>query len=455
MIADVPEFLLLGLAFVALAIGFVLSAAEGALQRITRAAVSELRHEGKKRADSVERIVASRHAAQTGVSFFRLLAEMTAAVCLTLAIADWLPEWWQVLLVAVISSALIISLVVGASPREMGRRHPERVLHTLSGVVLVLTTLARPVVTISNWITSNPVRAEDEQDDVAADNLRDMVDLVSESEQIEDDEREMLHSLFELGSTLTREVMVPRTEMITVHADAALSKAVALFVRSGFSRVPVIGDEVDDLRGILFLKDAIRAQRRHPEADLTAADAMRPARFVPEMKPVDDLLREMQTGSSHIAIVVDEYGGVAGLVTIEDLIEELVGELVDEHDADLPEVEDLGDGVYRVPARMAIDEIGDLFDLEVADDDVDTAGGLLAKALGKVPIEGSEGEIYGMRISADRFEGRRRMLSTVLVSRAHDGGGAQPEQNGIEAPTDSDDTPTGEPAEREDAAASS
>jgi len=150
--------------------------------------------------------------------------------------------------------------------------------------------------------------------------------------------------------------------------------------------------------------------------DAPASSLARPAVFVPESKPVDDLLRELQEGSSHLAMVVDEYGGIAGLVTIEDALEEIVGELTDEHDPTAPVVEDLGDGVFRVPARLGRDELGELFDLEVDDEDVDTAGGLLAKALGKVPLPGSAGDIHGLHLVAERVEGRRRRLATVLVS---------------------------------------
>ncbi len=418
MIDQVPEILLGVLAVLGIALGALLSAAESALQRITRAAVAEMRQEGRRRADAVDRVVADRQAALTAVSFARVLAEMVAAVCLTLLVADLLPRWWQVLLVAVAISALLVTLVVGLSPRELGRRHPEDVLHALSGVVLGLTVLARPVTAVAARMRRGNGRTELEEREEAAEDLRDMVDLVSESEQIEEDERTMLHSVFELGRTLTREVMVPRTDMITVTLDTPLEKALALFVRSGFSRVPVIGDGVDDMRGMLYLKDALRATRRTGDAALSAADVMRPVRFVPEMKLVDDLLREMQAESSHIAVVIDEYGGVAGLVTIEDLLEELVGELQDEHDADLPEIEDLGEGTFRIPARMAVDELGDLFDMEIDDDDVDTAGGLLAKALGKVPIEGAEADVLGLHLVAERADGRRRQISTMLASRA-------------------------------------
>jgi CBS domain containing-hemolysin-like protein len=219
--------------------------------------------------------------------------------------------------------------------------------------------------------------------------------------------------------------MVPRTEMITADATTPLRKALSLMLRSGYSRVPVVGASVDDLRGVLYLKDLVRRLQDSPEsADDPVAHLARPAVFVPESKPVDQLLREMQATSSHIALVVDEYGGIAGLVTMEDALEEIVGELTDEHDHSGPEVEDLGDGTFRVPARMPVDEVGELFDLDLDDDEVDTAGGLLAKALGKVPLPGSAGEIHGLRLTAERVEGRRKQLATLLVRLAAAGAGA-------------------------------
>ena len=192
-----------------------------------------------------------------------------------------------------------------------------------------------------------------------------------------------------------------------------------LFIRSGYSRVPVIGEDADDVRGILYLKDVLRRLAAHPEhEELAVAGFVREAEYVPEMKPADDLLREMQTGRFHMALAVDEYGGIAGLVTMEDLLEEVVGELTDEHDPAEPEVEDLGGGVLRVPARLGLDELGELFGLEIDDDDVDTAGGLLAKAIGRVPLPGASGDVQGLRIVADEATGRRRQVTSLLVSRA-------------------------------------
>ncbi|WP_418982418.1 hemolysin family protein, partial [Actinotignum sanguinis] len=260
----------------------------------------------------------------------------------------------------------------------------------------------------------SPEEAEQRQED----QLAVMVERVAESEALDDAERDILQSLFDMGNTLVREVMVPRTDMIAVEADETLDRAISLFTRSGFSRVPVYRESIDDVIGVLYLKDVIRrVHRRHQHDELRVADLVREPVFVPETKIIDTLMREMQADQVHIALVVDEYGGIAGLVTIEDLVEELVGEISDEHDRALPAVEELEAGSFRIPARMPIDDLGDLFGIELEDDDVDTAGGFFAKSIGRVPIRGAETTVAGIHMVADRFEGRRRRLSTIIVAR--------------------------------------
>ncbi|MBT0994747.1 hemolysin family protein [Cellulomonas sp. DKR-3] len=411
---DVPVGLLVVVAVLGTATAAALSAGEVAVLRVTRQAVTELVAERHPAAERVRRLVEHPRRVATAASFFRLLAEMVATVCLTIVVAATDLAWWGVLLGAVALCVVVAFLLVRVSPRSLGRRNPVRTLTALSGPLELVTRLAGPVA--ERRVGPGGPTAEEEEE------LRDMVQRVSESEAIEDDERELFRSVLGLGETLTREVMVPRTDMVTTHEDTPLRKALALLLRSGFSRVPVVGDSVDDLRGVLYLKDVVgRVPTAPTDGDdplaAPASSLVRPAVFVPESKPVDDLLRELQEGSSHIAMVVDEYGGIAGLVTIEDAIEEIVGELTDEHDPTAPVVEDLGDGVFRVPARLGRDELGELFGLEVDDEDVDSAGGLLAKALGKVPLPGSAGEIHGLHLVAERVEGRRRSLATVLVSR--------------------------------------
>ena len=204
---------------------------------------------------------------------------------------------------------------------------------------------------------------------------------------IESGERKMIHSVFELGDTIVREVMVPRTDVVYIERYKNLRQTMSLFLRSGFSRIPVIGENLDDIVGFAYLKDVVRRDFEAPDVEFTqrVEEVMRPAHFVPDSKPVDALLSEMQAERQHIAVVVDEYGGTAGLVTIEDMLEEIVGEITDEYDEDEVEVEELADGAVRVSSRYPVDDLDELFGFEVDDEDVDSVGGLMAKHLGRVP----------------------------------------------------------------------
>jgi CBS domain containing-hemolysin-like protein len=226
--------------------------------------------------------------------------------------------------------------------------------------------------------------------------------------------------VFELGDTIAREVMVPRTDVVWIERHKTVRQALALALRSGFSRIPVIGENVDDVVGVVYLKDLVRrSQNSHDRSGPKVEELMRPPTFVPESKPVDELLRDMQAQRIHIAIVVDEYGGFAGLVTIEDILEEIVGEIADEHDAfQRPPVEELPDGSMRVTARLPVEDLAELFDVDLPeDDDVETVGGLLARALGRVPIEGASADVAGLRLVAESTGGRRNRIDTLLVCR--------------------------------------
>ncbi|WP_084073459.1 hemolysin family protein [Demequina sp. NBRC 110052] len=319
---------------------------------------------------------------------------------------DW--DWGPVLAAAAGIGAALSLLVVRALPRGIAKAYPESTLRALAPVAWALI-----------WLTT-PLRAV--LPSLSYPELREAADLVDQAEDaLEEEDAELLRSVVSLGETLTREVMVPRTDMITIQAGVPVRKAMVLFLRSGYSRVPVIGDGTDDVRGVVYLKDCVRDTWDRPERLDEPVDAlMREPEFVPESVPADDLLRRMQDEVFHMAIVVDEFGGVAGLVTIEDALEEIVGEVVDEHDRTAPEVERLGDDAYRVPARLALDELAELFEVEIDDEDVETAAGLLAKALGKVPIPGSRAEVHGLVLVAERAEGRRRRLTTLVVTRAQE-----------------------------------
>ena len=261
---------------------------------------------------------------------------------------------------------------------------------------------------------------------------------------VEETEREMLQSVFDLGDTIVREVMVPRTEVVWIEEDKTLRQALHLATRSGFSRIPVVGEDVDDVLGVAYIKDMIaRALSLDPgERGPMLGEVMRAPVFVPESKNVDALLREMQRDRTHFAIVVDEYGGTAGIVTIEDLLEEIVGEITDEYDAETPApIEPLPDGSYRVSARLPVEDLGELFDVELPDDDVDTVGGLLAQLLGRVPLPGSEASVNALHLLGEPGVDRRGRprVQTLLVRRM------SPAELGVDG---EDDVPVGATASR-------
>ena len=414
-----PVALLILLAVVVLVFGAVLSAGEAALTRMTRAAAEDLVQDERRGAGRVLTLASRRAQVLGSVTSIRVAVDMLAAVLLTLAVSGILSRWWQVLAVAVVLNVVLLGLVVGFSPRSVGRRDPDAVLLVLAGVLLRVDALGAPWRWVeSRWGRSAALTDAEARAEVTED-LREMIDEIGEAETIEDEDREMLRSVVELGQTLVREVMVPRTDMVTIDARKPASAAMRLFILSGFSRVPVVGENADDVRGIVYLKDLLRRLDAHPEHADRPVDAFtREPVYVPETKAADDLLREMQTDHVHMALAVDEYGGIAGLVTMEDLLEEVVGELTDEHDPAEPEVEDLGGGVLRVPARLGLDELGELFDLEIDDDDVDTAGGLLTKAIGRVPLPGACGSAQGVDLRAEEAVGRRRQVATLVVGRS-------------------------------------
>lgn len=402
--------LLLALAAAGIVLAALLSAGETAVLRVTRASVALIVAEGGPRARRVERLAADPRRTASAASFLRILGEMVATACITLSLEEMLDVWWQVLGLAVVVSTLVALVLVRLSPRSFGRHHPARVLTALSGLLAVALRLAGWAAGADRQLVATDEHTEHE--------LREMVDRVNESEVIEAEERELIRSVFGLGSTLTREVMVPRTDMVTTPASTPLRSALHLFLRSGFSRVPVVGDSEDDVRGVVYFKDVVaRLQVAGAGDEGTVVDVMRAAYFVPESRPADDLLRDLQTARSHMALVIDEYGGTAGLVTMEDAIEEIVGELTDEHDQAAVEAVEVSPGVFRAPARTSLWDLSELLGTVVTDDDVDTVAGLLAKALGRVPLLGSSADVAGLHLVAEKVEGRRKRVSSILVTR--------------------------------------
>ncbi|APH01747.1 hypothetical protein ASJ30_09600 [Janibacter indicus] len=407
-------------AVVSIVAAFVLTLVDAAIGSASRVAADEAEAEGRRGASALRTILADSAGPISVLAFLRAIAEATAAVLITLVVVEQAERTWVALLISAAIMVVVTFVLVGVSPRTLGRQHSTAIALASApfvvGVRRVLGPVARLLVTFGNAVTpgrgyrDGPFRSEAE--------LRDLLDLAGESSIIEDDERDMLHSVFELGDTLAREVMVPRTDMITIESDKPARKALNLFIRSGFSRVPVVGESSDDIVGLLYLKDVVRRLLADEEGrDLPVADFMRPAPFVPESKPVDQLLRDMQRDQIHAAIVVDEYGGTAGLVTIEDILEEIVGEITDEYDREGPGIEELDDGRTRVPAGLHVDDLAEHFGVTIDEEEVDTVGGLIGKISGRVPIVGAHCEVAGLSLTAEKMSGRQHRIATVIVER--------------------------------------
>ncbi|MEU4161644.1 hemolysin family protein [Actinoplanes sp. NPDC026670] len=432
--AGLPDLQLITLAVLLVLLAGLASMTDAALATVSHARATELAREGKRGAGALAAVASDVVRYVNLLLLLRLLCELTATTLVTLVAVDTWEVGWRAALVAAGAMTLVSFVVVGVAPRTLGRQHAYAVGRATAPLVRwlgrVLNPLAKLLILIGNAVT--PGKGFPEGPFGSQVELRELVDLAEQRGVVEHGEREMIHSVFTLGDTIAREVMVPRTDMVWIEAPKTLQQALYLFLRSGFSRIPVIGESVDDVLGVLYLKDVIRrTQNGDPAATSQAvAEAMRPANFVPESKPVDDLLSEMQAARNHLVIVVDEYGGTAGLVTIEDILEEIVGEITDEYDVERPPIEHLDDGAVRVAARLPIEDLGDVFGVELPADEVETVGGLLAQTLGRVPIPGAKAEVRGLHLTAEGTTGRRNRIDSVLVRRIRpEPGAAQDDEN--------------------------
>jgi CBS domain containing-hemolysin-like protein len=415
--------LLLVVAALLLAFGALMVAIDAALGVTSRADLAELGADGRN-APLLRRIAADPDAHANAVIFIRVLAETTAAVLVTVAFVDIFNSIWWAMLAAAVLMTGVSYVVVGASPRSVGRLHARGLLRgaapIIRGVRIILGPLAHGLVALGTRITPGASRgssfASEEQ-------LLSIIDEAAENELIEQDDRELIHSVFDFTDTFVRAVMVPRTDMVTVDASTSTREAMTIFLEKGVSRVPIVDDDADDVVGVLYLKDLVQFGFRDETGwrDAPISRIARPAVFVPESMKAETLLQQMKRDAVHVCLVVDEYGGVSGLVTLEDLIEELVGDISDEYDPRAAEVTELEPGQYRVSARLGLDEVGDLFGLELEDEDVDSIGGLLGKALGRVPQPGATAEYAGLVLTGGASRGRGRGISTVFVERGDSG----------------------------------
>src|SRR5580700_351539 len=403
------------------------TSAEVALLRLSRAGAKELGRSAGEALEPLQAVLTEVPRYLSVVLLARVAAEISSAVLVTAVLVQWWGVGWRAFLVTAVVMTVASYLLAGIVPRSIGRQYPVRVASAaatiLRPLIRLLGPLPRLLAAVGTALTPRQAAARESG---AEEDFRGLVDLLEQRQIIEPGERAMIHSVFELGDTIVREVMVPRTDMVFVEGSKTLRQTLSLALRSGFSRIPVVGENLDDVVGIAYRKDIMTRIHEHPEGESAERieSIMRPATFAPESKPVDDLLREMQARHVHVAIVIDEYGGTAGLVTIEDILEEIVGEIADEYDREQPAVEWLGDDTAKVSARMSVEEFEELFDVKVDAEDVETVGGLLAHRLGKVPIAGSVATVAGLRLTAESLAGRRNRIGTVTVQRTQPDGEA-------------------------------
>ncbi|MFL6090494.1 MAG: hemolysin family protein [Aeromicrobium sp.] len=415
--------LLVVAAAVLITVAGLLAAVDSALSSFSRARARELEEEEHRSgASRLVQILDDPARYLNSILFLRVVCETAAVVLVTFIVARLVHGFLLWISIAVLTMSVISYVMIGVGPRTVGRQRAESIALASAAPVIAVEWLLGPIpkllIALGNALTpgrgfrAGPFASEVE--------LRELVDLAAASDVIESEESRMIQSVFELGDTVVREVMVPRTDLVFIEHHKTLRQTMSLCLRSGYSRLPVIDESLDDVLGMAYLKDVTRRvfDNHTAESIERVESIMRPCLYVPDSKKAADLLREMQAGRTHVAIVVDEYGGTAGMVTIEDILEEIVGEIADEYDTEVPDVVELPDGGYRVNSRCDIDDLAELFDVRIPDEDVDSVGGLLAKHLGMVPIPGSTAEVSGLVLRAEGSTGRRNRIATVHVSRA-------------------------------------
>ena len=419
---NLPIFILLAAIVEILAAFFI--AGRTAILKTSESRVEQLRREDVKGIEKLQKVISEKAKYVAVLQLVALALTSAGGVLLTFVFIESNTNLNSALIFAIIVVSLVGFIVLGVAPETLGKQKSDRISLITAPVALAIKPIIWPIakllVAVGNALT--PGKGFKEGPFATAEDLRDLVDQAEEADVIEDEERQMIHSVFELGDTVAREVMVPRTEMVWIEKGKTLRQAISLSLRSGYSRIPVIGEDSDDIVGVVYLKDISRRIFENAEAERTELvdNLMRAAYFVPDSKPADELLRDMQSARVHLAVVIDEYGGTAGLVTIEDILEEIVGEIADEYDTHAPEVNELGPNVYRVSSRIHLDDLAELINVNLSSDDegVDTLSGYLAKQLERIPIPGTSIVIEGWEFVAERAAGRRNKIGTILIRKS-------------------------------------
>ena len=392
--------------------------AETAFVRMNRIRAMSLEEEGRKGAKRLSALLQEPENTLNLVLLFLLIGQLVTGTLVGVLFEGRFGGYG--VLIGTVGEVVVFFVLAEVAPKTYAVQHTESAALRLSGPLWAITSfpplraLSRLLIWIANVLL--PGKGLKKGPYTTEEDIRTMADVAADEEVIEREERRLIHSIFEFGDTVVREVMVPRPDMVGVEADGTVDDALEKAIEAGYSRLPALGEGPDDIVGLVYLKDIIRRTRENGGAHGTLRELVRPAVFVPEQKRVAELLREMQQDKFHMAVVIDEYGGTAGLVTLEDLLEEIVGEIVDEYDVEAPKVERLPDGGVRVAGGTPIDEVNDLLDVELPVTDWDTVGGLMFPLLGHVPVEGETVDFQGLEFRAERVQ-RRRILTIRITPK--------------------------------------
>jgi CBS domain containing-hemolysin-like protein len=392
----------------------VFAAAETSITRMGRVRAYRLREEGRRGWKAAVRVAENPAPYLNTTLLLVLLVQLGGTTLATVVAVRHLHRAGEILATAAMTVLLFVFAEV--TPKVWAVQQTDRAALLLTPIVVAITTavgpLARLLIGFANLVI--PGRGLPQGPFVTENEIKAMAEMASEEEAIEEGEKDLIHSIFEFGDTLVREVMVPRPDMVCAPIESGVRQVLDLMLRHGFSRIPVYRGGIDEIEGIVYAKDLLRHMHAGKQ-DVPIEKVMREPYFVPETKKVAELLREMQSRRVHIAIVLDEYGSTAGLVTIEDLLEELVGEIADEYDREEPQMEPIDERTYRVSGRMAIDEVNDLLDVELPHEEWDTVAGLMYGLLGAVPTQGETVEFDNLTFTAERVQGRR--IAKIIITR--------------------------------------
>jgi CBS domain containing-hemolysin-like protein len=405
-----PLLILVGLL---VALGTILAAAESSMSRMTRIRAMALRAEGRRNAVLLERIQQEPPRYLNAVYLAVMFAQNGSAILVAMLAEQYFGSVG--IIVASILFTIAYFVVVEAMAKTFGILHSDGAALALAPIVFYLGWLlsvpTRGLIWLANLLL--PGKGLKEGPFVSEEEIRSMTEVGHEEGVIDAQERELIHSVFTFGDTVVREVMVPRPDMVAVEVQKPLRAALEQVVARGFSRMPVYREHLDHIEGVVYAKDLLRLLHTG-QIDTPLGKALRPPHFVPESKRVADLLKDMQRQQFHLAVVTDEYGSVCGLVTLEDLIEELVGEIADEYDRDEPELVQVSDGVYRAQGAMPIHDLGTALGVQLPSEEWDTVGGLMLGLLGAIPREGQEVRCENLVFRAERVQ-RRRVLSVLVT----------------------------------------